>query len=229
MNNAAARYFSVLTGTPSAMIQTIETKRTQSASVRSLYTLILPANGVVGVPPFLLFHDGSFRVPDGLTARAAERMLLEKAMTYAEDVTVKRTLVFLPDGTDVPSSDCVCLTAESPYENRCSVALPPSPDTPAYGIVRDGAIVSAAVTNTPVLHDELREIGVYTAPDFRRRGYAASCVRTLAAAWQKRGILPIYRTSPDNLPSVKTARSAGFLHAATRISVLIRTEKAEKE
>jgi RimJ/RimL family protein N-acetyltransferase len=54
------------------------------------------------------------------------------------------------------------------------------------------------------------EAGVETVPAFRGRGYAAAAVATWAAGVRRRGLLPLYSTSWDNLASQGVARKLGM-------------------
>lgn len=76
-------------------------------------------------------------------------------------------------------------------------------------VVRDGAIVCTAYTNLPPEGDEV-EIGVETAPAYRKNGYAKVSLSLLINELSKMGIRPIYACSQSNRASISLARSLGF-------------------
>lgn len=81
----------------------------------------------------------------------------------------------------------------------------------AFGVVRDGKVVSVCAENTHVLSDDETEIGVETASDYRNRGYGKSTVISLCRALIGSGRKKIiYETDISNTPSVKCAESCGL-------------------
>ncbi len=83
-----------------------------------------------------------------------------------------------------------------------------------FAVVSEDAIVSLAVSceapyggeeGTPI------EISVETAPDYRGRGYATACVRTLAAYLAARGYRTLYKCRKENVASACVARGAGLV------------------
>lgn len=85
----------------------------------------------------------------------------------------------------------------------------------AYGIVKDGIVISAASTN-PEEQDEMNpfhgctEIGVETMANHRGNGYAAMCLSSLAAHLEAQGEKIIYVCAENNLPSIRTAEKSDF-------------------
>ena len=81
--------------------------------------------------------------------------------------------------------------------------------------LEDGVCVSCAYTDVPIPQKAADaglcvEIGVETAPRFRRNGYGSKAVRILCAELCARGFKPLYITGENNTASKKLARSLGF-------------------
>lgn len=80
-----------------------------------------------------------------------------------------------------------------------------------FAIVKDGQIVSVAVTSEPLKKDaEWIEIGTETAVGFRGNGYSTAAVRALSALLIKKGYRVLYKCHHQNTASVAVARRAGF-------------------
>jgi len=109
--------------------------------------------------------------------------------------------------------DCRRLTDDSvpPAEE---VRLPTHcfPDGIVYGVVADGRVVSYAYAHRAgVMEDRVADLGVFTAPPYRRRGCAAACVSAVVAEIARNGGEAYYTCRPDNHASTATARSVGFV------------------
>jgi predicted GNAT family acetyltransferase len=61
----------------------------------------------------------------------------------------------------------------------------------AFGVFRQGRLVSAAASTA--LTPKHCDVGVYTRPRYRSRGYATDCVQALFAVVLTRGVLPLWR------------------------------------
>jgi GNAT superfamily N-acetyltransferase len=100
----------------------------------------------------------------------------------------------------VPAADGLCLPS------HCF------PDGVVYGVVCEGRVVSVAFAHRAgVLEDVVADVGVETAPRYRRRGFAQAAVSALAAHFTERGGESRYSCNPDNVASIATARSVGFV------------------
>jgi predicted GNAT family acetyltransferase len=56
----------------------------------------------------------------------------------------------------------------------------------------------------------MEAVVVETEPEFRRRGYALSCLRVVTARATEAGIAPRYGTEEGNTASRRTAERAGY-------------------
>jgi ribosomal protein S18 acetylase RimI-like enzyme len=87
-----------------------------------------------------------------------------------------------------------------------------------YGVVMEGRVVSLAHAHRPgVMEHQVADLGVGTAPGYRRRGYARTCVSAVVEHITRMGGEARYGCDPDNLPSVATARSVGFVPYGTQL------------
>lgn len=97
----------------------------------------------------------------------------------------------------------------------------------AYGVVVDGTVVSVATSiGCGVMEDAIAHIGVDTAPDWRRRGYAKTAVAHVVAHVTDKGGEAYYGCFPGNTASMATARSVGFVPYAVG-GVIIRAPAAD--
>lgn len=94
--------------------------------------------------------------------------------------------------------------------NRTSMKLADCVRYASYAVIRDSAAVCIAAVNSANGAGRCREIGVECAPDFRRQGFAASCVSVLARELCSAGEVPLYQYYRTNEGSARTAARAGF-------------------
>jgi RimJ/RimL family protein N-acetyltransferase len=78
----------------------------------------------------------------------------------------------------------------------------------AWGSFADDRLISVACTF--FLGERYEEIGVATEPGFRGQGLSLACAGALCEDIQRRGRLPSWSTSPDNIASVRVAEKLGF-------------------
>ena len=74
----------------------------------------------------------------------------------------------------------------------------------------DGKIVSVCETNSRDAFFGAKEINVYTAPEYRGKGYAASNASAAAEYYTELGFKVAYTSRTDNTASIKTAEKCGF-------------------
>ena len=86
------------------------------------------------------------------------------------------------------------------------------PDGVVFGVVADGVLASVAYAHrTGTLEDRVGDLGVETAEDYRRRGYAKAAVSAVVAHFVQSEGEARYGCSPKNEASIATARSVGFV------------------
>jgi len=92
------------------------------------------------------------------------------------------------------------------------------PDGIVYGVLTDGRVASYAFAHrSGVMEDSVVDIGVETAPAYRRRGYAKTAVSAAVEHITRTGGEARYGCRPDNLASIATARSVGFVPYGTSL------------
>lgn len=114
---------------------------------------------------------------------------------------------------DFPCSVLLLDASTAGMENRTSydLAATQAAGQRAYLAVVGGQVVAIAARNG--VQGSYAEVGVETAPDFRRRGYAAAAVRALSRDLFADGKTPIARVDRENTASQALFRSVGFLPA----------------
>jgi GNAT superfamily N-acetyltransferase len=89
------------------------------------------------------------------------------------------------------------------------------PDGSVFGVAADGKIVSVAYAHRiGDAEAQVADIGVETAEGYRRRGYAKAAVSAVVQAYLQRGGEALYGCASDNVASIATARSVGFVSYA---------------
>ncbi|MGH7463221.1 MAG: GNAT family N-acetyltransferase, partial [Longimicrobiales bacterium] len=119
--------------------------------------------------------------------------------------------VFVCEGTSPCAPEIVRIT-ETNADLLAAYLSAWLPDVPTsefmFATVVDGHAV--AVCSSVRVTSEAHEAGVETAPDFRRRGYAAKSVLAWAAAIRGAGYSPLYSTSWQNAASRAVAARANL-------------------
>ena len=86
------------------------------------------------------------------------------------------------------------------------------PDGIVHAVIADGVVASTAYPHrSHLMAHSVADIGIETAPTYRRRGYAKTVLSAVVHHITRVGGEAIYGTGPDNEPSIATARSAGFI------------------
>jgi len=86
---------------------------------------------------------------------------------------------------------------------------------PCLGVIVAGRLVSVAHSSrrTPAAC----ELGINTAPDARRRGYATTAVRAWTEAILNEGLIPIYSAFAHNTASLRLAAASGYVQVSTGV------------
>ena len=86
------------------------------------------------------------------------------------------------------------------------------PEGIIYSVVENNKIVSLAHAHkTEEFQEIVADIGVDTSSDYRKRGYARECVNSVARHAIETGGESVYICSPNNIASINTALSAGYV------------------
>ncbi|MHB9133373.1 MAG: GNAT family N-acetyltransferase [Armatimonadota bacterium] len=94
-----------------------------------------------------------------------------------------------------------------------------------YAVIADGHAVSTAYAHrTGVMEDLVADIGIVTAPAYRRKGYAKTAVSALVDHITRQGGEARYSCAPDNHASIATAQSIGFVPYATSLLLMAPAE-----
>jgi GNAT superfamily N-acetyltransferase len=112
---------------------------------------------------------------------------------------------------------------ESSPEELHSAAFGSLRDLLTQGIVA-GAVVDSrlvAMTHTSALTPRYGEIGVYTLPDYRRRGFSTAASALVARAIQAGGRIPVWSCGEDNHASLRVAAKLGFVEVSRRSYVIL--------
>lgn len=176
--------------------------------------LLLPCSGrptLTLIEPLEGLADAALRdLESGFTPERALRPRLERAMAasgYASEPRAWTPIVVF-----------AAVDAPAVHPDAAAVdALPALPwrlthrrdalGAPAFAVVADGAVVSAAW-----LTDE--GIAIETAPAYRRRGYARAAASALIAFCLRAGREVCWRARADNAASLAAARSLGLIEVA---------------
>lgn len=147
--------------------------------------------------------------------RAAADAALRRAGLRETD-RVLRDLVFACNAAllrERTCGDCRRLTDETvPAAEGLRLPTHCFPDGIAYGVVADGSVASVAYAHrTGLMEDCVADLGVETAPAYRRRGCASTAVSAVVAHVAREGGEARYGCDPANMASIATARSVGFV------------------
>ena len=108
-----------------------------------------------------------------------------------------------------PGESCRRLTDEGvPPAEELRLPVHCFPEGIVCGAVTDGRVVSVAYAHrSGFMEDEVADLGVETAPAYRRRGCASAVVSAVVEHFTCTGGEAVYCCVPDNLASAATARA----------------------
>lgn len=139
---------------------------------------------------------------------------------------------FLSSGAVKPGfTPCERIRREGKYENKTTFDLAAclAAERVIFAVVRDGAIVSLAVTcEAPSARaDEggMMEISVETALAYRGNGYATAAVAALADWLSARGFITLYKCRAENEKSARVAARAGLTQSGRFMYFVFRKDR----
>lgn len=172
---------------------------------------------------------------------SAKELCEEYEKRFAEDLFSDAALDFLRDGCDnfrnelgyieekhpknwgynficdanKASEDITCerIRRDRKYKNLTTfnIAECVAYERVIYAVVKEGQIVSVAVTSESVSEaKDIIEIGTETAVGYRNNGYSAAAVRALSEFLCTKGLRVLYKCHHENVASAAVARSSGF-------------------
>ncbi|MBQ7821193.1 MAG: GNAT family N-acetyltransferase [Clostridia bacterium] len=145
---------------------------------------------------------------------------------YHDNKLSRKVMSIMSRGTsfgETPNSGAVIL--KEPIKNLTTTDIPTLLE---FGhiisaVVIDGAVVCTAYTDLAP-DGEAVEVGVETAPAYRRRGYAKDALYGLINELYSLGIQPIYICSRSNIASLKLANACGFKPEALEYNYVFRRD-----
>lgn len=172
----------------------------------------------------------TMRLPWGDTAACAE--LLRQALPAGVDVILRIPALYMPlirALFDIRSEEEQALLRLNRALFRPIINVLVTEDTGPNGlprclIRRDGEAGAIASVNWQTQH--FAEIGVFTAPPFRRSGWGRSVAAALCSHLLAGGRLPLFVTAPDNTAAWEMAHDLGFLDTDYREFLLEASLKA---
>jgi|GEM_PF-923005 Predicted acetyltransferase len=126
--------------------------------------------------------------------------------------------------TRIISVETLLYKADAGYENLTSFDLDliAELEMPAFVVISDDKVVSAAVGSSCGDGMNQSEVGVETADGYGGRGFATACVRSLALELRERGKAALYIAQEDNPASISVAKNAGFEETGRLLQIICR-------
>ena len=97
----------------------------------------------------------------------------------------------------------------------------------SYTLLTEGTVACAIVSGevvatalTTACSERYGDIGVYTRPDFRCRGYATAAASIVAECVQEAGLTPVWGAGEHNVASLRVAQKLGFVEVSRRTYVI---------
>lgn len=136
------------------------------------------------------------------------------------------------DAVNTGFTPCERIRREGKYENKTTFDLAAclAAERVMFAVVRDGAIVSLAVTcEAPSARADaggMMEISVETAPAYRGNGYATASVAALADWLSARGFTTLYKCRAENEKSARVAARAGLTQSGRFMYFVFRKDRS---
>jgi predicted GNAT family acetyltransferase len=91
--------------------------------------------------------------------------------------------------------------------------------TAAAGAIINNQLV--AIAQNYALTEGYGDIGVFTLPDWRGRGFAAAAAAQVARWLQGNGRIPVWSCGESNLASLRVAEKVGFVESGRRVYLIL--------
>jgi len=92
------------------------------------------------------------------------------------------------------------------------------PNETVAGALATGRVVAIAVTGA--LSERYADIGAFTVPALRRRGFATAAAAIVARRVQDGGRIPVWSTGEDNAASIRVAQKLGLVEVSRPVYVI---------
>ena len=97
----------------------------------------------------------------------------------------------------------------------------------AAGAIVDGQIVALAINYARSAG--YADVGVYTLPEWRKRGLATATAAIVAQIMQAGGRIPVWSCGEDNHASLRVAQKLGFREVSRRTYIILNEESITRE
>ena len=179
----------------------------------------VPLNTSEKIKMFLYENANKYDIDDNLFVLPLKELAGEEAYKlFGKELKgYWNSLIFACDAETIAKPNANIKTVkitDNSYECFEDVNFPNHciPDGIVYGVVENNKIVSLAHAHkTGEYQDIVADIGVDTSIDYRKKGYARECVNSVARHVISKGGESVYICSPNNIASINTALSAGYM------------------
>jgi len=169
----------------------------------------LPPNADEAIKSFLQANLGKADIADKAFIAGLKSLVNSEARCYSDLMFACDAESLAPANPDVTPEriidDRFTCCKDIYYPGHCL------PDGVVYAMIDKEKILSVAYAHqTGEYQDIVADIGVETSKHYRRKGYARACVNAVARHVIENGGESLYKCSPENAASIRTALSAGY-------------------
>jgi len=136
---------------------------------------------------------------------------------FTDDINEGHIITYIADSVNAEliQESTVMITSGDGYENLTDYELESTDGEECYFVtVIDGKIVSVCETNAREAFYGAKEINVYTAEEYRGKGYGASNVSAMVKYYLSLGHNVAYTSRQDNTSSCRLAEKCGLKKTA---------------